>query len=123
MAHPVAQSTIIMGHADPICPGGSQSSLLKEAGWPGADSRWCSYRGAHTRGCQVRRGETGTRVHFYKRIARGTRRTDQLREGEGTWRPARIRRHRPRQRQHDERTSRTDESGTWPYGQRRTHHG
>ena len=30
------------------------------------DPRWCSYRQALAKGWQVRRGETGTRIYFYK---------------------------------------------------------
>ncbi len=32
------------------------------------DPRWCSYKQAAERGWQVRRGETGTRIFFYKQI-------------------------------------------------------
>jgi antirestriction protein ArdC len=49
----------------------------------GADPRWCSYRQALTRGWPVHRGETGTRIYFYKRIARGARTDDRATEGEG----------------------------------------
>lgn len=34
----------------------------------GEDPRWCSYRQAAARGWQVRRGERGTRIVFYKRM-------------------------------------------------------
>lgn len=34
------------------------------------DPRWCSYRQAAARGWQVRKGERGTRVYFYKQIVR-----------------------------------------------------
>lgn len=36
----------------------------------GADPRWCSYRQAEAKGWQVRRGESGTRIYFYRRIAK-----------------------------------------------------
>jgi antirestriction protein ArdC len=49
----------------------------------GADPRWCSYRQALARGWQVRRGETGTRIYFYKHIERHARGEGQEREGEG----------------------------------------
>lgn len=36
----------------------------------GGDPRWCSYRQAQARGWQIRRGERGTTVVFYKKMLR-----------------------------------------------------
>jgi N-terminal domain of anti-restriction factor ArdC len=49
----------------------------------GTDPRWCSYRQALARGWQVRRGETGTGIYFYKRIERNACGEDAEKEGEG----------------------------------------
>jgi antirestriction protein ArdC len=38
--------------------------------WSTDDNRWCSYRQAAERGWQVRKGERGTTVFFYKRLER-----------------------------------------------------
>lgn len=43
---------------------------LVQMGQSGDGPRWCSYRQAQTRGWQVRRGEAGTRIYFYRRIER-----------------------------------------------------
>ncbi|MGH7996996.1 MAG: ArdC-like ssDNA-binding domain-containing protein, partial [Opitutaceae bacterium] len=43
----------------------------------GDDPRWCSYRQAETRGWQVRRGEVGTRIYFYRRIERARRTSEE----------------------------------------------
>jgi antirestriction protein ArdC len=48
----------------------------------GADPRWCSYRQALARGWQVRGGERGTRIYFYRRIERTARDGDQVRAGD-----------------------------------------
>lgn len=37
--------------------------------WSTGDNRWCSYKQAQARGWQVRRGEHGTTVFFFKRLA------------------------------------------------------
>lgn len=36
------------------------------------DPRWCSYQQAKDRGWQVRKGETGTKIYFYKPLERKT---------------------------------------------------
>jgi len=41
-----------------------------------SDPRWCSYRQAQAQGWQVRRGESGTRIYFYRRIERARRASD-----------------------------------------------
>ena len=41
---------------------------LSPFAWGTGDNRWCSYRQAAERGWQVRRGERGTTVFFFKRL-------------------------------------------------------
>ena len=48
----------------------------------GADPRWCSYRQALARGWQVRHGETGSRIYFYRRIERKAAEPGDGREGD-----------------------------------------
>ncbi len=50
---------------------------LVQMGWSGDDPRWCSYRQAQARGWQVRRGEAGTRIYFYRRIERSRRSSEE----------------------------------------------
>lgn len=49
---------------------------LVQMGRADEDPRWCSYRQAQARGWQVRRGEAGTRIYFYRRIERARRISD-----------------------------------------------
>ena len=56
-----------------------------------SDPRWCSYRQARTQGWQVRRGETGTRIYFYRPVERRRNSSD----GQGPDNDARERRFIP----------------------------
>ena len=42
---------------------------LSPFAWSTGDNRWCSYKQAAERGWQVRKGERGTTVFFFKRLA------------------------------------------------------
>lgn len=68
--------------------------LLSIAGFAyGPDPRWLTYRQAEERGWQVRRGERGTRVFFYRQLAvrdRGEGRQPEIGGGEGSGETRRI---------------------------------
>ncbi|MGI4944025.1 MAG: ArdC family protein [Janthinobacterium lividum] len=49
---------------------------LSPFAWSTGDNRWCSYKQAAERGWQVRKGERGTTVFFFKKLER--------KDGEGT---------------------------------------